>query len=154
MGDTEKPMKDDAEADERTTGEQSPAGQTQGGPHSGARADRIFRLCARGAGILILLVLAAVTLFLIIKAFPAFIGDGEQRTRAIDSLSGGRASGFWQYVGPLVFGTVLIAGLALLMAFPVAVGIALFISHYAPAKLSTVLSYVVDLLAEIGRAHV
>lgn len=149
MGDTEKPMKDDAEAGERTTGEQSPAGQTQGGPHSGARADRIFRLCARGAGILILLVLAAVTLFLIIKAFPAFIGDGEQRAGAIDSLSGGRASGFWQYVGPLVFGTVLIAGLALLMAFPVAVGIALFISHYAPAKLSTVLSYVVDLLAAI-----
>lgn len=149
MADTEKPMKDDAEAGERTTGEQSLAGQTQGGPHSGARADRIFRLCARGAGILILLVLAAVTLFLIIKAFPAFIGDGEQRTRAIDSLSGGRASGFWQYVGPLVFGTVLIAGLALLMAFPVAVGIALFISHYAPAKLSTVLSYVVDLLAAI-----
>ena len=149
MADTEKPMKDDAEAGERTTREQPPAGQSQGGPHSGARADRIFRLCARGAGILILLVLAAVTLFLIIKAFPAFIGDGEQRTRAIDSLSGGRASGFWQYVGPLVFGTVLIAGLALLMAFPVAVGIALFISHYAPAKLSTVLSYVVDLLAAI-----
>lgn len=130
--------------------------ETEGAPastskmkHSGARADQIFRLCALLAGLLILVVLAAVTLFLVLKAFPAFLGSPQQRTKSIESLSGGRASGFWQYVGPLIFGTILIAGLALLMAFPVSIGIALFISHYAPTRLARVLTYVVDLLAAI-----
>ncbi|MCT6918770.1 MAG: ABC transporter permease subunit, partial [Bifidobacteriales bacterium] len=113
------------------------------------RVDRIFKACATGAGILILLALAAVTLFLILRAFPAFTGDTDSRTQAILSLSGGRASSFLGYVGPLVFGTVLIAGLALLLAFPVSLGIALFIGYYAPARLSTLLSTVIDLLAAV-----
>lgn len=47
------------------------------------RVDRIFKACATGAGILILLALAAVTLFLILRAFPAFTGDSDSRTQAI-----------------------------------------------------------------------
>ncbi|WP_416517701.1 phosphate ABC transporter permease subunit PstC [Bifidobacterium asteroides] len=113
------------------------------------RVDRIFKACATGAGILILLALAAVTLFLILRAFPAFTGDSDSRTQAILSLSGGRASSFLGYVGPLVFGTILIAGLALLLAFPVSLGIALFIGYYAPNRLSTLLSTVIDLLAAV-----
>ena len=65
------------------------------------------------------------------------------------SSTGSKASSFWGYVGPLLFGTVLISALALLISFFVSVGIALFISHYAPKKLATALSYVVDLLAAI-----
>ena len=117
--------------------------------HQARRVDRIFKACATGAGILILLALAAVTLFLILRAFPAFTGDPDSRTQTILSLSGGRASSFLGYVGPLVFGTILIAGLALLLAFPVSLGIALFIGYYAPARLSTLLSMVIDLLAAV-----
>ncbi|BDR53460.1 phosphate transport system permease protein [Bombiscardovia nodaiensis] len=116
---------------------------------SGRVADKAFKICAWGAGILIFLALAAVTIFLILRALPAFTGDPAARTSALESLSGGRASSFAAYVGPLLFGTILIAGLALLLAFPVSTGIALFITHYAPRKLSTLLSSVVDLLAAI-----
>ena len=56
---------------------------------------------------------------------------------------------FWAYVGPLVFGTVWAAALALLMAVPLAIGIALFISHYAPRRLAQCLGYIVDLLAAV-----
>ena len=52
-------------------------------------------------------------------------------------------------MGPLVFGTVLVSALSLIIAFFISIGIALFISHYAPKKLATALSYVVDLLAAI-----
>ena len=45
---------------------------------------------------------------------------------------GSGATDFWGYVGPLVFGTALAAVLALVIATPFAIGIALFISHYAP----------------------
>jgi phosphate transport system permease protein len=52
-------------------------------------------------------------------------------------------------VGPLVFGTLLAAVLALLIATPLSIGIALFISHYAPRRLANGLGYLVDLLAAI-----
>ncbi|OZG50641.1 phosphate ABC transporter permease [Bombiscardovia coagulans] len=116
---------------------------------SGHLADRIFKILAWTAGIVIFVALAAVTLFLILRALPAFTGSPADRASALDALSGGRVTSFLAYVGPLLFGTVIIAGLSLLVAFPISVGIALFITHYAPRKLSTLLSSVIDLLAAI-----
>ena len=115
----------------------------------GKTADKVFKIVAYACGILILVALGAVTLFLLFRAWPLIGGDQSQNDATIESFTGGRAHNFWQYVGPLVFGTILIAALALLLAFFVSVGIALFISHYAPKRLATALSYVVDLLAAI-----
>lgn len=116
---------------------------------SGKTADKVFKAIAYVAGGLILVALAAVAIFLLIRAMPMITGDQQANEATISSFTGGRAHNFWQYVGPLVFGTILVSALALLISYPVAVGIALFISHYAPKQLSTVLSYVVDLLAAI-----
>ena len=44
---------------------------------------------------------------------------------------------------------MLVAALALIIAFFVSIGIALFISHYAPKRLAAMLSYIVDILAAI-----
>lgn len=118
-------------------------------PKPSKKGDAVFRAFAMGSGILILGILAAITVFLFIQAAPAFFGDRRQAAEAISSFCGGRTGNFWAFVGPLVFGTVLSSALALLLAFFVAVGIALFISHYAPKRLSSLLSYVVDLLAAI-----
>ena len=52
-----------------------------------------------------------------------------------------------------MFGTLLSAVLALLIATPLAIGIALFISHYAPRRLAQGLGYVVDLLAAVPEHH-
>jgi phosphate transport system permease protein len=116
---------------------------------SGKTTDKVFKGIAVGAGSLILVALGAVTLFLLMRALPMITGDQQKNEETIASFTGGQATNFLQYVGPLVFGTVLVSALALLLAFPVSVGIALFISHYAPKKLSMALSYVVDLLAAI-----
>ena len=56
---------------------------------------------------------------------------------------------FFGYVGPLVLGTVYIAMIALLIATPIAVAVAVYISHYAPKRLSQTLGYFIDLLAAI-----
>ena len=120
-----------------------------GAVNNGKTADKVFKGVAYGCGILILVVLAAVAIFLLMRAMPLIIGDQAANRATIESFSGGNAHNFWQYVGPLVFGTILISALSLIIAFFVAVGIALFISHYAPKKLATALSYVVDLLAAI-----
>ena len=99
-------------------------------PVSGKNADKVFKGVAYACGILILVVLAAVALFLLFRAWPLIGGDQKANSATISNFTGGKASSFWGYVGPLLFGTVLISALALLISFFVSVGIALFISHY------------------------
>lgn len=108
---------------------------------------RIFRWITTGAGALILATLAAVALFLIVRAWPALTAGSEALADAVPRYPDDTS--FIAYVGPLVFGTLLAAVLALLIATPVAMGIALFISHYAPRRLAQMLGYLVDLLAAI-----
>ncbi|WP_156760866.1 phosphate ABC transporter permease subunit PstC [Microbacterium karelineae] len=104
--------------------------------------DLAFSGTALGAGIIILLVLAATAFFLIAQSIPAFAGDPDENP----ILSG---ESFWSYVLPLLFGTLWSSIIALVIATPIAIGIALFISHFAPRKLASVLGYVVDLLAAV-----
>ncbi|QHC67405.1 phosphate ABC transporter permease subunit PstC [Rathayibacter sp. VKM Ac-2759] len=103
--------------------------------------DRVFSISTVAAGSLILLVLAAVAIFLIAQSIPAF-------TATSDELPG-EATNFWSYVGPLVFGTIWSAVIALVIALPLSVAIALFISHYAPRRIAMALGYIVDLLAAV-----
>lgn len=104
-------------------------------------ADRIFSGATVVAGSLILAALAAVAVFLIAQSIPAFLADPAELK--------GSPSSFWEYVAPLAFGTVWAAFLALIMALPISLGIALFISHYAPRRVSQALGYVIDLLAAV-----
>lgn len=103
--------------------------------------DRWFSGTALFAGSMILVTLAAVTIFLIIQSIPGMTANSD--TASI--LSGN----FWEYVWPLAFGTVWASFLALVMAVPLAVAVALFISHYAPRRLAQGLGYIVDLLAAV-----
>lgn len=102
--------------------------------------DRVFLGTALGAGILILVVLAGVAAFLLWQAIPAI-------TASSQDVRGG--NGLWNYIYPLAFGTILAALIALAIATPLSIGIALFISHYAPRRMANVLGYVVDLLAAV-----
>ena len=108
---------------------------------------RTFRWIATGAGALILATLAAVALFLIVRAWPAMTAGSDALAEAVPRYPDDTS--FIAYVGPLVFGTLLAAVLALLIATPIAMGVALFISHYAPRRLAQALGYLVDLLAAI-----
>jgi phosphate transport system permease protein len=102
--------------------------------------DRVFAGTAKTAGILILVILAGVAAFLVIQALPAVTAPAEE-------IPDGE--GLLAYVAPVLFGTVLSSALALVVATPLAVSIALFITHYAPRRLAQGLGYVVDLLAAI-----
>ena len=102
--------------------------------------DRIFRTLSTGAGIVILVVLAGVALFLVEQSLPVFGADPAE-------LPDGKS--FLSYLGPLVFGTLLAASIALVIATPLSIGIALFISHYANRRIARSLGYLIDLLAAI-----
>lgn len=103
--------------------------------------DFVFSKLATFAGASILVTLAAVAFFLFIQALPAFAPDAELGAQAQD--------GPLAYVAPYVFGTLYGAVIALLIATPLAIGIALYISHYAPRRFAQTLGYIIDLLAAI-----
>jgi len=104
-------------------------------------ADRIFSGSTLIAGSIILAALAAVAIFLVAQSIPALLANPEELK--------GSPSSFWAYAGPLAFGTVWAALLALILALPIAFGIALFISHYAPRRVAQGLGYIIDLLAAV-----
>jgi phosphate transport system permease protein len=100
--------------------------------------DLVFSNLALGSGVAILVILAAVAIFLFAESVPAFLSEQDAAP-----------DGFFAYVAPFLFGTVLASIIALLLATPLAIGIALYISHFAPRRLSQVLGYSIDLLAAI-----
>ena len=113
----------------------------------GHAADRVFARLALLSGGFVLAVLATITVFLVVQALPAFRADTTSfwTTRiwqpdAAPSIFG---------VAAIAFGTVLSSVLALVMAFPVAVGVALFITEVAPRRLANVLGYLTDTLAAV-----
>ena len=83
--------------------------------------DRVFSRLSLGAGVVILVVLAAVAIFLIAQSIPALTATPADIAPEATSL--------WGYVVPLIFGTIWAAAIALVIAVPISIGIALFISH-------------------------
>jgi phosphate transport system permease protein len=102
--------------------------------------DRAFARAATLAAVTILVLLAGVATFLVVEGFPALAAGASE-------LPEGKT--FLDYVAPLAFGTVLAATIAALVAVPLAVAVALFITHVAPARIALTLGYLVDLLAAI-----
>jgi phosphate transport system permease protein len=118
------------------------AGQILASASGGKRrpGDRIFSNAAVVAAVSVLAILGGVALFLIIKSVPAV-------TASASELPDGKT--LVDYIAPLAFGTVLAATVAVIVAVPLAVAVALFISHIAPRRIANTLAYIVDLLAAI-----
>lgn len=102
--------------------------------------DLTFAWIAKAAACTILISLAGVATFLTIKGLPAL--------SATDADLDGQHS-LLNYVAKLAYGTTLAALLALFMAIPLALSVALAVSHYAPRKLAAPIGYAIDLLAAI-----
>ncbi|OBF40952.1 phosphate ABC transporter permease subunit PstC [Mycobacterium sp. ACS1612] len=111
--------------------------------------DRIFRGLAEGAGILIVVIIAAIGVFLLWRAIPAlarneenfFLYGGNWITTDTSAMHFG--------ILDLLQVTVFVSVFALILAMPVALGIAIFLTHYSPRRLSGPLAYMVDLLAAV-----
>ena len=100
----------------------------------------MFAGLARGSGLLIMLALAGVAIFLVVQGSGA-LGNTGDAVYGKDSI--------WAYVWPLLFGTLLASVIAMIIAAPLAIGVALIISHYAPRPIAKTLGWLIDLLAAI-----
>jgi phosphate transport system permease protein len=114
---------------------------------TGRAGDRIFAGLSRGSGLIILAIMAAISVFLVWKAIPALQDDKANFLTSQEWNPDGAPAKFG--IAQLVFGTLMTSFLALVMAVPVAVGIALFITYYAPRQVKGVMAYLVDLLAAV-----
>ncbi len=110
--------------------------------------DRIFTSLAVGSAAFITVLIGAIGFFLIWRAVPALRRDqvGFLTSRLWDTVD----------IGKMAFGvldlfqvTVLVSLFALAIAMPVALGIAIFLTSYAPSRLARPLAYVIDLLAAV-----
>ena len=109
-------------------------------PTTTRRGDRTFAAITRLAAFTILLALVAVFVFLAVEGWSG-----------LTSVPATYApfTSFVTYIWPLVVSTLLASAIAVIVAVPFAIGIALFISHYAPRRLAAVLAYMIDLLAAV-----
>jgi phosphate transport system permease protein len=115
-------------------------------------SDRLFTWLLLAAGTSVLLVLAAMVLRTIADARPVFEYQG-----VVDFFLGTEwEAGFsrTEFTGrygalPFIFGTLFTSAIAVVLALPMAIGVALYINFYAPLRIRTALSYTVEVLAAI-----
>jgi phosphate transport system permease protein len=116
-----------------------------GGTGAAGRGDRGFRLLTLGAGLLVLVILAGIAWATTSAAWPAFRQEGPA---FLFSTEWNPAAGRFG-AGALIYGTLLVSGLALLIGVPISVGIALFTTELAGRRLRKVLGLAMDLLAAV-----
>ena len=127
-----------------------PAIPTDPSGHRRARlGDRIFRAAAEGSGVLIIALIAAIGIFLVWRAVPALArNDANFLTYGGNWLTTDTAH--MQFgILDLLQVTVFVSLFALLLAMPIALGIAIFLTQYAPRRVGSPLAYMVDLLAAV-----
>jgi phosphate transport system permease protein len=108
-----------------------------------ARADRAFKALCVGAGLLVLAILALILLSTAREAWPAFREEGLGFVTSRDWVPNEGQFGALA----LIFGTFVVSVIALIIAVPVSIAIALFLTELAPPRVRAVTVTVIDLLA-------
>jgi len=112
---------------------------------SASTGDRIFAGLCKGAGIFVLILLGAIIVELFIGGWPAF------RTFGLSFVWGATWDPVAEEFGAIVpiYGTIITSILALLLAVPVAFGIAYFLTEISPMPLRRPVGTAVELLAAV-----
>jgi phosphate transport system permease protein len=111
----------------------------------GRPADSLFRFAAAGCASIVLILLAGMLIRTTWAAWPAFQHSGASIVTS-NNWNPTRS----QFGGlSFIYGSLVTSVIALILAVPVSVLIALFVSEVAPPRIGTPLGYVVDLLAAV-----
>jgi phosphate transport system permease protein len=111
--------------------------------------DRIFRGLAEGSGVFIIVLIGAIGFFLLWRAIPALARNEENFFLFNGNWVTTNTSAMHFGILDLLEVTVFVSVFALLLAMPVALGIAIFLTQYSPRRLTGPLAYLVDLLAAV-----
>jgi phosphate transport system permease protein len=108
-------------------------------------ADTLFRFATAACASIVLILLAGMLIRTTWSAWPAFSHSG------IGIITSNTWNPNLSQFGGLsfIYGTLVTSVIALVLAVPVSVLIALFLTEIAPARIATPLGYLVDLLAAV-----
>jgi phosphate transport system permease protein len=109
-------------------------------------SDQVFRSVTTGAALTSFVVMALIAIFLVKESWPAISKVGG---KFFTTFEWAPDESTVYGVGSMLFGTVMIAIIALVLALPISVGTALYINEYAPLKLRRPMVSVIDLLAAV-----
>jgi phosphate transport system permease protein len=112
----------------------------------GRFADRSFWLLCVSAGVMVLAILAAILVSTIDQSWPAISNAGENgffTSKVWDPQSGTYG------MLALLYGTLVVSILAVILAVPVSIGIALFLTELAPRRVRAVIVTLIDMLASV-----
>lgn len=111
----------------------------------GVLGDRVFHALTGAAGVAVLAVLGLIVVSTVAGALPALRKEG------LGFFTSDRWAPSQDAYGVLtfVYGTAVVSAIALLLAVPLSVGIALFTTECAPRRLRGWLTAVIDLLAAV-----
>lgn len=111
----------------------------------GRRADSLFAIFAALSGLLILLILGWMVVSTTGTALPVF---GSQGISFVTSSEWSPSSGRFGALA-FIYGTIVTSVIALIIAVPLSLGVALFLTEYSPKRLKAPIGYAVDLLAAV-----
>jgi phosphate transport system permease protein len=108
-------------------------------------ADGVFARITASAAALVLLILGLIAITMTSRALPVFghMGLGfltQTRWSPADSIFGAL---------PFIWGTVFTSAIAIVIAVPISLGVALFMTQVAPPRVARPLVYLIDLLAGV-----
>ncbi|GLZ43070.1 phosphate ABC transporter permease subunit PstC [Actinokineospora sp. NBRC 105648] len=107
--------------------------------------DKVFQTLARGAGLLVLAITGGIGVFLATQSGIAFDTFGWRFFSELQWNPENNALG----IAAILPGTVVVAAIAILVAFPLALTTALYISEYAPPRIRATLVSLLDLMAAV-----
>ena len=116
-------------------------------PTSHRRQDQVFKALAIGTSSIIVLIVVLVAVFLVTQAYPALRQNTANfftsRVFSIDTPP------IMFGIADLLWATIVTSIIAVAIAVPLGVSIALFLSHYAPERLARPAAQLVALLAAV-----
>lgn len=107
--------------------------------------DRVYRGIARTSAFATLVLMALIGGFLLTQGLPALRDAGWSFLTVTEWNPDGGQFG----IASVLFGSVLIAAVALVIAVPLAIGAALYVTEYAPLRLRRPMTSMIDLLAAV-----
>ena len=113
--------------------------------------DAVFAGLAKGCAAFILVVMAAIAGFLLYQTVNAISLDKANFLTEFGWDPEGNLHNGVPYFGiaAIAWGTLMTSVIGLVLGAPVAIGVALFVTQYAPRRLGQIMGYLIDLLAAV-----
>jgi len=123
----------------------TPAGSASPLSHRRPLGDRSFQILALSAGLLVLIILVLIAVSMTQQSTTWFTTEGWSGVFSTDWDPAHNKFG----AVPFIYGTLITSAIAIIIAFPVSVGISLLLTEVVPRRWSRPIVYVIDLLAVV-----